>query len=167
MEHPRSLINGTHSLTTWTNNVLRAVPGRWLTSKCVTAQPTLVLLTWDTSRSPALGSGSLQKEEGRARECGKRACGARGSPGSRPFSWSLGMCSLGALCRPLTEHSVLQLEDYVNNPKKEIGSTKIPRSLGLRGLMSPSTKDATNSRSNWIFLVIAWFALKMHSKRNK
>ena len=167
LEHTRSLINVTQSLTIWTN-VVRAARGRCLTSKCgyrlVPIRPThLRYFTLPCSGVwEPVGGGR------RVRVWGREHVGhGKSKRRSRPSSWSLGMCSLGALHRPLIEPSMLQLGDYVNNPKKEIGSVKIPRSLGLRGLMRPSTKHATNSRSSWILLVIAWFVLKMHSKSNK
>ena len=85
----------------------------------------------------------------------------------RPSFWSLRMCSLRALCLQLIGPSILQLWDYVNNPKKEIDSMKIPKSLGLKGLMSSQHQGCHNFSFQLIFFAIPWFVYKMYSKRNK
>ena len=148
-------------------NVLRVVHGGWVNSEnCYSpglVAPTLLRpLILPSTGVWELAEGGRQGEDRRQRACSSWET----TKGPRPASWSLGMSSW-ALSQQLIGPLMLQLWDYINSPKKEFGSMKIPKPPGLKGLMSPSNKAATISHSNWISVEIAWFVLKTHSKRNK
>lgn len=107
----RSLMYGAHRRMLLTS-VRRAARGRWVTT--------------DGCYSPALGDpmclGCRRGPEG-LRSVGSPRRGLD-SPSSLGMSCRTGL----AAHRP----SALQLEGYVHNPKKEIGSMKLSRPLGLR-----------------------------------